>query len=418
MKKTLTSIVLILSLVLSLFVTASANEDITIYVNDETLICDTAPFIKDGRTMVPMRKIFEALNAKVDWDGTTQTITATKDNAQIVLQINNSTMYNNGVAETLDVAPIIVNSSTFVPIRAVSQSLNASVDWFGHTQTVYINSTKTYNEEYNSYIDFFMQGSVFAGYEWVENVGNNATVHSDICAQGSISDVQVNGNDIYLIMNNRYSQGEKIAIYIADTESTSLEKMTEIFKNTNISVGGSYLGVTTVFGIPTISMQYVSIFESDSWYEISELTYPKLSLFGQTVTLYNWDNQPLDVPITQVDDYLEVGWTTEMQTTLYAPDGRTIVVEQDEIYDYINAGWYRSYAEAQTANAPSYSDDNYYSYDSDYDNQPNSGGDAVYRTPSGKKYHFDPNCGGKNSYQITLQQAKNSGLTPCDKCAW
>ena len=480
MKKTLISILMILSLMLSLFVTVSANENITIYVNDEILICDTAPFIKDGRTMVPMRKIFEALNAKVDWEGATQTITATKDNTQIVLQINNSTMYNNGVAETLDVAPIIVNSSTFVPIRAVSQSLNASVDWFGNTQTVYINSTKTYNDEYNSYVDFFMQGNVFAGYEWLENVGNNATVHADICAQGSISDVQVNGNDIYLIMNNRYSQGEKIAIYIADTESTSFEKMTELFKNKNISVGGRYLGVTNAFNIPAISMQYVSIFESESWYEIDELIYPKLSLLGQTVTLYNQENQSLSVPATQVNDYLEVGWTTEMQvtmyapdgrttvvansevsayqnvgwysypvttmyaadgrttvvassevsayqnvgwylnpvTTMYAPDGRTIVVGQDEVYDYINVGWYRTYEEAQAANAPSYSSGNDYNYDSGYNNQPNSGGSAVYRTPSGKRYHFDPNCGGKNSYQTTLQKAKNAGLTPCKKCAW
>lgn len=450
MKKTLISILMILSLVLSLFVTVSANENITIYVNDEILICDTAPFIKDERTMVPMRKIFEALNAKVDWEGTTQTITATKDNTQIVLQINNSTMYNNGVAETLDVAPIIVNSSTFVPIRAVSQSLNASVDWFGNTQTVYINSTKTYNEEYNSYVDFFMQGNVFAGYEWFENVGNNATVHADICAQGSISDVQVNGNDIYLIMNNRYSQGEKIAIYIADTESTSFEKMTELFKNKNISVGGRYLGVTNAFNIPAISMQYVSIFESESWYEIDELIYPQLSLLGQTVTLYNQESQPISVPATQVNDYLEADWTTEMQvtmyapdgrttfvansevsayqnvgwylnpvTTMYAPDGRTIVVGQDEIYDYINVGWYETYEEAQAANAPSYSDDYYYDdYEPDYDNQPNSGGSSVYRTPSGKRYHFDPNCGGNNSYETTLQKAKNAGLTPCKKCAW
>ncbi len=40
----------------------------------------------------------------------------------------------------------------------------------------------------------------------------------------------------------------------------------------------------------------------------------------------------------------------------------------------------------------------------------------TYRTPRGKKYHFDPDCGGKNSYKTTLEEAKNSGLTPCKKC--
>lgn len=50
-------------------------------------------------------------------------------------------------------------------------------------------------------------------------------------------------------------------------------------------------------------------------------------------------------------------------------------------------------------------------------NTNNSHGKQVYRTPKGKRYHFDPDCGGKNSYQITLDTAVASGLTPCKKCA-
>lgn len=50
-------------------------------------------------------------------------------------------------------------------------------------------------------------------------------------------------------------------------------------------------------------------------------------------------------------------------------------------------------------------------------NSSNTHGKTVYRTPSGKRYHFDPDCGGKNSYQTTLDAAKSSGLTPCKKCA-
>ena len=50
-------------------------------------------------------------------------------------------------------------------------------------------------------------------------------------------------------------------------------------------------------------------------------------------------------------------------------------------------------------------------------NSNNTHGKSVYRTPSGKKYHFDPDCGGPNSYQITLDAATSVGLTPCKKCA-
>lgn len=42
---------------------------------------------------------------------------------------------------------------------------------------------------------------------------------------------------------------------------------------------------------------------------------------------------------------------------------------------------------------------------------------TVYKTPTGKRYHFDPDCGGKNSTATTLNKAENIGLTPCAKCA-
>ena len=50
-------------------------------------------------------------------------------------------------------------------------------------------------------------------------------------------------------------------------------------------------------------------------------------------------------------------------------------------------------------------------------NSNNTHGKVIYRTPYGKRYHFDPDCGGKNSYQVTLDAAKSAGLTPCQKCA-
>lgn len=51
-------------------------------------------------------------------------------------------------------------------------------------------------------------------------------------------------------------------------------------------------------------------------------------------------------------------------------------------------------------------------------NSNNTHGKSVYRTPKGKRYHYDPDCGGKNSYKTTLVEAKNAGLTPCQKCVY
>lgn len=69
--------------------------------------------------------------------------------------IDDSMMFNsNEGIQALDVAPVIVNNSTFVPLRAVSQSLNASVDWNGYTHTAFINSPnqhKNLNNEVTMY---------------------------------------------------------------------------------------------------------------------------------------------------------------------------------------------------------------------------------------------------------------------------
>lgn len=54
---------------------------------------------------------------------------------------------------------------------------------------------------------------------------------------------------------------------------------------------------------------------------------------------------------------------------------------------------------------------------SDASSEQNTSESVVYTTPTGKRYHLDPDCGGKNSRPNTLENAKRAGLTPCQKCA-
>ena len=122
------------------FVSVSAERNIKIYVDGIELECDSPAFIENGNTMVPMRNIFEHLNAKVDWDNDTKTITAKKEDTEITLQIGSQTLKKNEKSEQLDVTPVIVNDTTFVPIRAVSQALDANVVWDDKTSTIKISS--------------------------------------------------------------------------------------------------------------------------------------------------------------------------------------------------------------------------------------------------------------------------------------
>nr|WP_269438207.1 copper amine oxidase N-terminal domain-containing protein [Phosphitispora fastidiosa] len=87
------------------------------------------PIVKDGRTLVPMRAIFNKLGATVNWEEATQTVTAHTYYADVTLQIGSKTAQVNGRDVTLDIAPQIVDGSTLVPLRFISESLGATVRW-------------------------------------------------------------------------------------------------------------------------------------------------------------------------------------------------------------------------------------------------------------------------------------------------
>ena len=114
------------------------NQPIKVYVQGEKVDFDQEPIIKNGRTLVPLRKIFEALNADVIWDGETKTAKVTKGNIEIEFQIGNKNLIANGKSKTIDVEPQLVNGRTLVPLRAISESMNLNVDWNGTTKIVNI----------------------------------------------------------------------------------------------------------------------------------------------------------------------------------------------------------------------------------------------------------------------------------------
>ncbi len=103
---------------------------------DTTL--DVPAQIIGERTMVPLRAIFEALGASVDWDGATQTVTSVKGDITVTLKIGENAIYKNGVATELDVPGQIVDDRTLVPARAIAESFDSEVGWDGATQTVTI----------------------------------------------------------------------------------------------------------------------------------------------------------------------------------------------------------------------------------------------------------------------------------------
>ena len=126
--------------IFGLTVPVSAHPPITVYVNQqEVQFLDQAPVIVEDRTLVPMRRIFEALDAQVSWSEPIQTITSVRGDDTVELVIGDDKVYKNGeVVGTMDVPAQIMQDRTMVPIRAVAAAFDASVTWDGVTYTIRI----------------------------------------------------------------------------------------------------------------------------------------------------------------------------------------------------------------------------------------------------------------------------------------
>ena len=89
-------------------------------------------------TMIPVRGISAALNAKVDWDGDKQEITVKKGGDEVVMYLDSDVAYINDTPITLDAPATLMNNRTMVPLRFVMEAFNVTVDWNGDTRTVEI----------------------------------------------------------------------------------------------------------------------------------------------------------------------------------------------------------------------------------------------------------------------------------------
>ena len=111
---------------------------ITIELDRREIRGDVAPQIIGGRTMVPMRLIFEALGAEITWDQATQTVVGRRGTTSISLTIGNRTATVGGRAVMLDQPAQIINGRTMVPVRFIAESLGAEVWWNEAQRTVKI----------------------------------------------------------------------------------------------------------------------------------------------------------------------------------------------------------------------------------------------------------------------------------------
>lgn len=121
-----------------------ASSDIKLIVDNKDITNLSGPIIVNSRTLVPIRFISEAIGAKVIWDGDNRTVLVEKENKSVFLKIDSRIInYNQGeLYQFSDVAPFIINSRTYVPLRLISNALEIGIEWDNETRTVYVDSAK------------------------------------------------------------------------------------------------------------------------------------------------------------------------------------------------------------------------------------------------------------------------------------
>lgn len=162
MKKILSVLLASLMLLSCITVTSFAANDITVTLNGEVVDCNAygqPATIVESRTLVPLRAIFEALGASVDWDQATKTVSSSMGDTTISLTVGSNVLIKNGASVELDVPAQIINGRTLVPARAIAEAYGVVVDWDSATRTVILVKAEDAKDDNGVKADTFVKYS-------------------------------------------------------------------------------------------------------------------------------------------------------------------------------------------------------------------------------------------------------------------
>jgi N-acetylmuramoyl-L-alanine amidase len=95
----------------------------------QSFTMDAAPFIVDGRALVPVRYLATAIGATTAWDNATQTVTVASGSTTISVIIGSAILTVNGQSSQMDVAPVIRGGRPYLPIRYIAEFFDYTVSW-------------------------------------------------------------------------------------------------------------------------------------------------------------------------------------------------------------------------------------------------------------------------------------------------
>lgn len=114
-----------------------------VFVNGQQVDFSSAgvqPIVQDGRTLVPVRSMLDALGATVNWNPSTQIVTVNSPSGTIQMTIGSNEMVVNGQTVTTDVPPTITNGHTMLPLRAMAEAMGMNVNWLAESDMAVLTS--------------------------------------------------------------------------------------------------------------------------------------------------------------------------------------------------------------------------------------------------------------------------------------
>lgn len=366
----------------------------------------TKPVVTNGRTLVPIRAIIEAFDGNVSWDGATQTVNLRMADDIITLVINKNTAYLNNKAHTLDVAPAVINGRTMLPIRFIAEGFNLGVAWESDTKTVTVIRNSFDEQEYNRLMsvvpaysgapyveinndipmfkEYEIIGASFEYYSKLDELGRcdvcMASVGEDIMPdedRESISSVTPTGwiNKSYDTVPGKYLYNRCHLIGYQLTGENANER--------NLITGTRYLNIDGMLSFENMVDDYIERTGNNVMYRVTPV--------------FKGNNLVADGVLMEGYSVEDMGQGISFCVYCYN-------VQPTIVIDYLTGASYMAGATTVTQPVPEVQENINVST-------------GIYRTPTGKRYHLDAECGGKTSYPVTMKEALDAGLTPCKKCA-
>ena len=364
---------------------------------------DTKPVIVNNRTLVPIRAIVEAFGGNVVWINETRTVKLVMDNNSITLVIDSNIAYLNEQEYFLDTAPIIINGRTMLPIRFIAEGFNLGVAWDNDKRIVSIVRDNFSEDEYdylmsilppysgqpyvkiNNNIPFFKDYEIIDGafeyYSSLDELGRCdvciASVAKDLMptdARESISSITPSGwkNKEYDIISGGYLYNRCHIIGFQLTGENANKK--------NLITGTRYMNIEGMLEFENMVVQYVNQTGNNVMYRSTPVFIAQnLVADGVLIEAYSVEDNGRGISFCvfcyNVQPNIQIDYSTGESRLLEETYIDKTVSEENEVEI------------------------------------------VVYRSPIGKRYHFDKECAGKNSIETILAEAMRKGLSPCLKCA-